>query len=143
MESGAVCRRLDQTPNFASARTLNTERPASTSASPLNPSSDWGAASLGNWLKNSHCSQLFHAESSRFRPTFLPGSTLRVEIAVNHSKQSSVTQSTRGQNRLLRPAKTGKTSRRTFLIENFQPSCKPVRSALSSKIRKIGDCLRG
>jgi hypothetical protein len=112
MESSAVCRRLDQTPNLASPQSLKAEHPL---------------------------------KLVRLPTTIPPGTGLPVQIAVTQSKQSSVAQSNRGQNRAFRPTTFEKTKCITSVSNRELLSAVAKHDSHRSKpeIIKTGEFLRG
>jgi hypothetical protein len=111
MQSAAVRKRTQQVESLASAPILKSRSPALHNTWPRAFCSPRQAPWSCVQPQNEHLLSTHHGVPLRLRPALLPGFALRVENDVTHSKHSSVTQSTRGQNRLLRPAKIGKVRR--------------------------------
>jgi hypothetical protein len=117
MQSSGEGRRTKQLQSLASAPILSSQSPALHNTWPhgfcsRRPASPSSIQPLNERLLSFHHGVLLH-----LRPVVLPGFALRVENDVNHSKHSSVAQSTRGQNRTLGPRKLEK-SKRTPKISN-------------------------
>ena len=110
MQSGGEGRRTKQLQSLASAPILNSQSPALHNTWPRGFCSRRQAPPPCIQPQNHHLLPSHHGIPPHLEPVVLPGFALRVENDVTHSKQSSVTQATRGQNRLPRPAKIGKVS---------------------------------
>jgi len=111
MQSGGEGRRTKQSECLTSAPILKSRSAALHNTWPHGFCFHRQTLSSCIQLQNEHLLSSHYGVPQYLRPTVLPGFALQVENDVTYSKQSSVTQSTRGQNRLLRPAKIGKVSR--------------------------------
>ncbi len=108
MLSGGFGRRTEQMPSLASTTILKSQDQVPHHG-PRQGFSRRQEPQLGMRPENQHLRSSHQAIPDHLQPAFLPGFALRVESDVTYSKQSSVTQSTRGQNRLLRPGEFGET----------------------------------
>jgi len=135
MQSSAVRRRMQQVESLASAPILNSQSSALHNAWPRGFCSPRHAPPSCIQVQNEHLLSFHHGVPLHLRPVVLPGFALRVENDVTHSKQSSVTQSTRGQNRLLRPAKIGKVSRMADISNRELPMRRASASRASAPRR--------
>ena len=111
MQRGVEGRRTQQLQSLASAPILSSQGPALYNTWPHGFCSGRQAPPSCIQPQNERLLSFHHGVPLHLRPMVLPGFALRVENDVNHSKHSSVTQSTRGQNRPLRPGKLGKSKR--------------------------------
>ena len=135
MRSGGEGRRTQQLESLASAPILNSQSPVLHNTWLRGFCSRRQAPPSCSQRQNERLLSFHHGVPLHLRPVVLPGFALRVENDVTHSKQSSVTQSTRGQNRLHRQAKIGEVSR-VADISNRELTMRRASASRASALRR-------